>query len=377
MSKPLPRTMSHKPQGDWLQSTIVWGIVPGWLLSLVMHAVMFVTLVTLTQLPSCRGDYSGEGGTGFREIGLRAREDGDGQEGGPGTAPGALGNGAEASPGPVEAVAVPQLSVPGQVAPPTTSDGPPVPLSLPDVGASPAVIGFGGPPPLSGLRGATSSTGSAHGSAASGVRGGGTPGSRGGGGINGGRGTGSGQTSLFGVNDAGKKFVYVIDRSFSMEEHNAFRAAKAELLTSLSRLTEVQQFQVIFYNNEPLTLATRDGRSLMFLGNEAQRLQVSEQIGSISPDGGTRHMPAILEALKYNPDVIFLLTDGAEPALSKADLDSLKTRNRQGTRIHCIEFGTGPQSLAADGQPVPNFLMKLAAQNSGQYTYRNVKTLTE
>ena len=227
-----------------MQSAIVWGIVPGWLLSLVMHAGMFVTMMTLTQMPSCRGDYSGEGGTGFREIGLRAREDGDGQKGGPGTAPGAIDDGTEATPGLVEVVSVPQMSVPGQWKAPTTSDQPPVPLNLPNAGASPAVLGSGGPPPLSGLGGTVSATGSSQGSAATGVQGGGTPGSRGGGGINGGNGTGAGQTSLFGVNDAGKKFVYVIDRSFSMEEHNAFRAAKAELLTSLSRLTEVQQFQV-------------------------------------------------------------------------------------------------------------------------------------
>ncbi len=370
MSTPLPRPLTHKPQGDWLQSAIVWGIVPGWVVSLIMHAVMFVTLVTLTQLPSCRGDYSGENGTGFREIGLRAREDGDGQEGGPGAAPGALGDGADASPAAEVAVA-PAQSPLDQVAAPTLSDQPPVPLSLPNAGTSKPVIGIGGPPKLPGIGGAYSATGSA----ASGGASGGTPGSRGGG-INGGQSIGSGQTKMFDINDAGKKFVYVIDRSFSMEEYNAFRAAKAELLTSLSRLTEVQQFQVIFYNNEPLTLATRDSRSLMFLGTDAQRLQVSEQIGSISPDGGTRHMPAILEALIYNPDVIFLLTDAAEPPLSRADLDSLKSRNRQGTRIHCIEFGTGPQTLAADGQPVPNFLMKLAAQNSGKYTYRNVKTLS-
>ena len=357
-----------------MQSAIVWGIVPGWLLSLIMHAAMFVAMITLTQMPSCRGDYSGEGGTGFREIGLRAREDGDGQEGGPGTAPGAIGDVVDASPGPAEAVAVPQMSVPGQVAPPTTSDQPPVPLNFPNAGASPSVLGIGGPPPLSGLGGPASTTGSSQGSVTSGVQGGGTPGSRGGGGINGGNGTGAGQTSLFGVNDSGKKFVYVIDRSFSMEENNAFRAAKAELLTSLSRLTEVQQFQVIFYNNEPLVLATRDQRFRMFFGTDTQRLQVSEQIQSISPDGGTRHLEAILEGLKFNPDVIFLLTDAAS-GLNKSDIDAIKVRNRKGTRIHCIEFGTGPQMVAADGQPIPNFLIKLAAQNSGKYTYRNVKEL--
>lgn len=350
--------MSHKPLGDWLQSTVVWGLVPGWLLSLVMHSALFVTLVTLTQLPSCRGDYSGEEGTGFREIGLRARDDAN-------TAP-ATG---PADPGLAEEIStLPQQRAPAEMAVPALSTSPPVPLSLPNVGASRPVLGTG-PPPLAGLSGGPASP-----SNATTATSGGSPGSRGGGG---GQGNAPGQTSLFGVNDSGKKFVYLIDRSFSMEENNAFRAAKAELLTSLSRLTEVQQFQVIFYNNAPLVLATREDRFPMFFGTDAQRLQVSEQIRSVSPDGGTRHMPAIQEALKYNPDVIFMLTDGAEPALSKTDLDSLKSRNRQGTRIHCIEFGTGEPPTTAAGQPVSNFLMKLAAQNSGKYTYRNVKSLGE
>lgn len=349
-----PRPISHKPLGDWLQSAIVWGVVPGWLLSLMMHAALFVAMITLTQMPSCRGDYSGEDGTGFREIGLRAREDAN-------QAPSA----GPAEPGvEAEATTLPQTIAQPDVPALTTSDSPPVPLSLPDIGAAPSVLGIG-PPPLSGVGGSPSSAESTT------VTGGGSPGSRGGGG---GQGDAPGQTSLFGVNDAGKKFVYVIDRSFSMEEHNAFRAAKAELLTSLSRLTEVQQFQVIFYNNEPLVLATRDERFRMFFGTDTQRLQVSEQIRSVPAEGGTRHLEAIVAALKFNPDVIFLLTDGAS-GLNKSDIDSIKVRNRQGTRIHCIEFGTGPQTVASDGQPVPNFLMKLASQNSGKFTYRNVKEL--
>lgn len=353
MSTPPPSLLSHQPLGDWLQSTAVWGIVPGWLLSLVMHAAMFVALVTLTQLPSCRGDYSGEDGTGFREIGLRARAD---AQSGPPASP--------VDAGMAEEVSTP--SQPAEMAAPTLSTAPPVPLSLPQVGASRSVLGMG-PPPLAGVSGglATPSPGTT-------TTSGGSPGSRGGGG---GQGHAPGQTSLFGVNDSGKKFVYLIDRSFSMEDHGAFRAAKAELLTSLSRLTEVQQFQVIFYNNAPLVLATREDRFPMFFGTDVQRLQVSEQIRSVSPDGGTRHMPAIQEALKYNPDVIFMLTDGAEPALSRSELDSIKARNRLGTRIHCIEFGTGEPATTASGQPVSNFLMKLAEQNSGKYTYRNVKSL--
>jgi len=328
------------------------------LLSLVFHGAMFGTVLTVTQMPSCRGDYSGEEGTGFREIGLRAREDAN-------NAPAA----GPANPGEAEvAVNTPQTFDASDLAAPTFSETPPVPLSLPNVGAAPAVVGIG-PPPLAGIGGTPATS-----AATTSVTGGGTPGSRGGGG---GQGNAPGQTSLFGVDDAGKKFVYVIDRSFSMEEHNAFRAAKAELLTSISRLTETQQFQVIFYNNEPLVLATRDDRFQMFFGTETQRLQISEQIRSISPDGGTRHLPAIQEALKFNPDVIFLLTDGAMSELSKSELESIKSRNRQGTRIHCIEFGNTAPAISSDGQPVPNFLMKLASQNSGKYTYRNVRELGE
>lgn len=323
------------------------------MLSLVFHAVMFVTMLTLTQLPSCRGDYSGEEGTGFREIGLKAREDANNA---PAAGPSAPGQA-------VVDAALPEMSAVPDAAAPSLSDQPPVPLSLPEVGAGPSVLGLG-PPPLAGAGGGPQTTTS------SGSTGTGNPGSRGGGG---GQGDGTGQTSLFGVNDSGKTFVYLIDRSFSMDEYGAFRAAKSELLTSIQRLTEVQQFQVIFYNQAPLTLVTREARFKMFFGTDAQRQQVSEQIRAISPDGGTRHLEALQEALKYNPDVIFMLTDGATPALTKADLDSIKSRNRSGSRIHCIEFGTGAQPVAKDGAPIGNFLMKLSAQNDGKYTYRDVK----
>lgn len=330
----------------------MWGILPGWVLSLLLHGAMFGTVLSLTQMPSCRGDYSGEDGTGFREIGLRAREDANNA---PAAGPGNPGLEAEAANTSASTASV-------EIAAPTISDTPPVPLSLTEVGAAPAVIGIG-PPPLSGVGGTPTHTPGA----TAAISGSGTPGSRGRGG---GEGHGPGQTSLFGVNDAGKTFVYVIDRSFSMEDYNAFRAAKAELLTSLSRLTETQQFQVIFYNNEPTILPTRDGRR-MFFGNDAQRLLASEGIASMSPEGGTQHLPALLEALKFNPDVIFLLTD-AGGLMDKSDLDAIKARNRQGTRIHCIEFGREDPLLAPNGQPLPNFLTKLAAQNSGKYTYRNV-----
>lgn len=359
MANPSPRTALQAPIRDWLRGTVVRGVVPGWVLSLVFHGLMLVTLFSVTQLPSCRGDYSGEDGTGFREIGLRAREDANSA---PSAGPGVPGLAEVDSSQPQQNPTTPD------VAPLTISESPPVPLSLPQLGTAPPVLGTG-PPPLSGVGGTP-----AHSTNKSTTTGNGTPGSRGGGG---GQGKGVGQTSLFGVNDAGKTFVYVIDRSASMQDFGAFRAAKAELMTSLSRLTEVQQFQVILYNDQPLSWTPRNGRFRMFFGTDAQRLEISELVGAISPDGGTDHLPALKLALKLDPDVIFFLTDGASKALTPLDLKEIRKDNRRGTHIHCIEFGTSPPPSGEGALAAPNFLMKLASQNQGKYTYRNVKTLDQ
>lgn len=93
-------------------------------------------------------------------------------------------------------------------------------------------------------------------------------------------------------------------------------------MTSLSRLTEVQQFQVIFYNDQPLSrYSTQWPVPHVFWETDAQRLEISELVGAIAPDGGTEHLPALELALKFEPDVIFLLTDGASKALNSAELN--------------------------------------------------------
>jgi hypothetical protein len=239
---------------------------------------------------------------------------------------------------------------------------PPVSLDLPELSRTPALIGPGAmpgvtPPLEAGLvrPGRASTAGS-----------GGTGGGAGGFGSGG----SGGGTTFLGIESVGKRFVYVIDRSFSMAADNVFLAALIELQASLSQLNETQQFQVIFYNNEFVPLETRGGRFDMFRGTAAQRLKALEQMRGIEPSGGTRHLPALLEALKYNPEVIYLLTDGAtESALDRKDLDDIKRHNRNGACIHCIEFGRGVKSPLGDAG---NFLKTLARENTGKYAYRNV-----
>ena len=89
-------------------------------------------------------------------------------------------------------------------------------------------------------------------------------------------------------------------------------------------------------------------------------------INSIGPGTGTHHLTAVQTALSLKPEVLFFLTDADAPILRAADLNEIRKKNRGRTRIHCIEFGTGPFI-------VDSFLKRLAAQNGGTYRYRDVK----
>jgi hypothetical protein len=204
------------------------------------------------------------------------------------------------------------------------------------------------------------------GRAAGGDAGGGGKGGVGGG--NGGAGGGrGGGTSFFGHRAVGRRFVYVLDASGSMYEYNAIAVAKAELLASLSQLDENQQFQIIFYNEKCHPMRDSDRKENVFWGTEVNRTRASQFIRNIEPDGGTRHLEALLMALGLGPDVIFFLTDAGEPILYAADLDKIKRRNGGRSSVFTVEFGKGA-NLRTD-----NFLKKLARDNGGAHAYRDVQ----
>ena len=179
------------------------------------------------------------------------------------------------------------------------------------------------------------------------------------------------QTGVFGLEAKGSKFVYVFDRSASMQGFGGrpLIAAKSELLASLKSLGDVHQFQIIFYNEQPQVFNPLPGQSpRMMFGDEATKRRAEQFVQSIAATGGTHHLEALRMAIGLQPDVIFFLTDAAEPQLSAGELADIRRRNG-GASIHAVEFGAGAKS----GQP--NFLVKLARENGGQYTYVDVTKL--
>jgi hypothetical protein len=180
-------------------------------------------------------------------------------------------------------------------------------------------------------------------------------------------------TRVFGLEGAGNSFVYVFDRSDSMNGFRGapLRLAKRELSHSLSTLTSVNQFQIIFYNEAPSPYrgSLSKSASLIF-ATDTEKAAAERYVQGIEGAGGTEHLPALRSAVNLNADVIFFLTDAAEPTPGQGEIASIadKCLGRR-TTLHSIEFGTGP---AGDGV---RWIEQLAKRTGGQYRYVDVTQL--
>jgi hypothetical protein len=179
---------------------------------------------------------------------------------------------------------------------------------------------------------------------------------------------GKARTKVYGLEGEGNSFVYVFDHSASMGGGGGspLASAKSELLASLAELGDTQQFQIIFYNENPTQMKLGRSYGGLVLADDQTKRLAERFVRGIVADGGTRHEAALEMALKLGPDVIFFLTDADEPQLSPAQLARIKRKNGERSTIHTIEFGTGR------GGYRDNFLREIGRQNGGQYVYIDI-----
>ncbi|MFM8571028.1 MAG: hypothetical protein ACKOAU_05470 [Pirellula sp.] len=183
---------------------------------------------------------------------------------------------------------------------------------------------------------------------------------------------GSTTTTFMGLRGSGSNFVYVLDRSASMDEFQGapIRFAKTELLKSIASLAERNQFQIVFYNDSPGSLSNGSAAGKLLSANEINKEKASRFIKAIKPSGGTEHIPGLKMGLSFAPDVLFFLTDAAEPSLTEAQLLEIQTRaERSLTTIHTIQFNHGP--APNDG----TWIRELAERNRGTYRYIDISSL--
>ena len=178
-------------------------------------------------------------------------------------------------------------------------------------------------------------------------------------------------TEVFGIKGTGSTFVYLFDRSASMEglAGRPLRAAKKQLLESVDSLSESHQFQIIFYNDQTRVFQPEPGQSLMTFADELAKKRARSFIASIKGKGGTDHLRALKQALSFSPDVVFLLTD-AEGGFSGSDLRDISNWNRSGAVINAIEFGVGQRGIDRS-------LERVAKESLGHYVYKDVRSFRD
>jgi von Willebrand factor type A domain len=178
---------------------------------------------------------------------------------------------------------------------------------------------------------------------------------------------GGARVRVFGVEGQGNKFVYVFDRSSSMEGL-PLAAAKRELVESLDSLDSVHQFQIIFFNHNQQPFEVPGGGGRIAFATDRNKQLAANFVGGITADGGTDRFAALKMAVGLQPDVIFFLTDADDP-MSPSELAEIARLNRRSRATICtIQFGRGPRQRE-------NFLVDLANQTGGQYVYVDTSKL--
>ena len=179
------------------------------------------------------------------------------------------------------------------------------------------------------------------------------------------------RTGVFGVTGIGNKFVYLFDRSGSMEGR-PLEAAKQEITKSLQDLGKLNQFEIIFYNEfldifHPSQDAKFSGK--LFFATDPNKSAAEKYLQRITASGATRHLDPLLKAISLNGDCIFFLTDGTQPRLDSSDLFRIRRRNKGRATINVIQFGS-------EIEVGDNWLKKIARENGGEYLFFNTDRLS-
>ena len=150
---------------------------------------------------------------------------------------------------------------------------------------------------------------------AGGTLGQGSGGWQGGGGSDG----SAGGSEYFGTVAYGNRFVYILDKSISMNDNNAgqpapdsrFARARYELLRSIDKLAPYQSFYVILFSTTTRRMFDDESLAPVTIPATVENKQrLREWLEAAHVGGGTDPREALFLAVSIAPDAIFFLSDG-------------------------------------------------------------------
>lgn len=114
---------------------------------------------------------------------------------------------------------------------------------------------------------------------------------------------------FFGAEIAGRRIVFVLDNSGSMQG-GRLETVIAELLNCLDRLNEDQEFYIIFHSDAVYPMLYPDPIDRYVRPTEGNKRMVKEWLDTVELCLGDSVEEAIIAAASIDPDTVFLLSDG-------------------------------------------------------------------
>lgn len=148
---------------------------------------------------------------------------------------------------------------------------------------------------------------------------------------------------FYGAGGNAERVAYVIDASGSMIDTLPF--VLEELRRSVNDLSDQQEFTVVFYQRDVAIEVPPEGWKTAT--NEMKRAVtewIAPESGNVVPRGPTNPQPALNLVMRYNPQLVFVLSDNitgtGQYEINRDDLlASLRSANRGGaTAINTIQF---------------------------------------
>ena len=166
--------------------------------------------------------------------------------------------------------------------------------------------------------------------------------------------------NLMGVKAGAQTIVYVCDASGSMI--NTFSSLKEQLTRSIQGLKSVQGFNVVFFQDEKCS-SLADG--LLFATPENKK-RAFKWLDEQTTTGTTNPIPAIEQAFRQKPQLIYLLTDADFPDNAAVERTISRLNATKQTKINTIAFISGD---AGDelSQGFKDLMKKIAQDNGGQF----------
>jgi hypothetical protein len=182
---------------------------------------------------------------------------------------------------------------------------------------------------------------------------------------------GGGRSEFAGLSAAGRRIVFCVDRSASMNkpvEHTAWAWAQDELVRSIRKLSPTMSFQVVFYSDNVMTLPNPDRRKELIPATEQAKERAIKFIRELDAEGGTKHEMGLDRTFELKPDVVFFMTDADDDTDEDlrrltnryTTLNRRKSEQQSRASIHIIQLWHKP------GTP-SGVIRELPERNNGSY----------